>query len=124
MVGGELTALLGFAKAPAARREDHRACLDDVLAAAGAPARPRWLELGERRVWEGLGGRAFDRLAKRLRDRVAGAVAHVQQALPARAAAARNTVAAVLAGELDTDLLEPANGLGRLGGEDLDEAHV
>ena len=52
VVGGELAALLGLAKAAAPGREDHRPRLDDVLAAARSPARARRLELRERRVRE------------------------------------------------------------------------
>jgi len=43
-------------------------------------------------------------LAEALRDRVAGAVAHLQQALRARAATARKAIPAVVAGELDPEL--------------------
>ena len=61
---------------------------------------------------------------RRLRDRMAGAVADLEETLAARTAAAGDAVAAVLPRELDAGLLEPVDGLGRLGGEDLDEAHV
>ena len=67
---------------------------------------------------------SLDGLAQRLRDRVAGAVADLEQALARRAAAAREPVAAVLARELDAELLEPVDRVGRLGGEDLDEPQV
>jgi hypothetical protein len=55
---------------------------------------------------------------------MARAVAHLEQALAARAAAAGEPVAAVLAGELDAGVLEPVNRVRRLGGEDADEIHV
>ena len=55
---------------------------------------------------------------------MAGAVADLQQPLGARAAALGEAVAAVLARELDTELLEPADRGRALGGEHLDEAPV
>ena len=58
---------------------------------------------------------------KRLRDRVAGAVADLEQALARRAAAAREPVAAVLARELDAELLEPVDRGRRLRREHRDE---
>ena len=58
------------------------------------------------------------------RDRVAGAVADLQQPLAGRAAAARQPVAAVLARELDPLLLEPVDRRRRLGGEHLGEPAV
>ena len=61
-------------------------------------------------------------LAQALRDRVAGAVADLEQALARRAAAAGEAVAAVLARELDAELLEPVDRARRLAGEHLDEA--
>ena len=59
-----------------------------------------------------------------LRDRVPGAVAHLKQPLPRRAPAAGETVAAVLARELDAELLEPVDGVGRLAGQNLDEPAI
>ena len=52
------------------------------------------------------------------------AVADLQQALARRAAAAREAIAAVLARELDAELLEPVDCGRRLAGEDLDELPV
>ena len=58
-------------------------------------------------------------------DRVARAVADLEEALRRRAAAAREPVAAVLlARELDAELLEPRDRVGRLGREDVDELRV
>ena len=58
-------------------------------------------------------------------DCVSRAVADLEQALRRRAAAAREPVAAVLlARELDTELLEPRDRVGRFGGEDVDELRV
>jgi len=68
--------------------------------------------------------RAFHGLAQRSGDCVAGAVADLQEALAGRAAAAGEPVAAVLAGELHAELLEPVDRGRRLGGEDLDELPV
>src|SRR5262245_44898610 len=73
----------------------------------------------ERRPAAGL-----PRLAKPLRDRVTGPVADLEQPLARGAAALREAIAAVLAGELDSELLEPVDGVLRLGREDLDETHV
>ena len=52
------------------------------------------------------------------------AVTDLQQALARRAAAAREAIAAVLARELDAELLEPVDRGRRLAGEDLDELPV
>src|SRR6266849_2605863 len=74
-----------------------------------------------------LEGRPAARLpgfAQPLRDRVPGAVADLEQALAAGAAALREPVTAVFARERDTELLEPVNRARRLRGEDLDETHV
>jgi hypothetical protein len=67
---------------------------------------------------------ALDGIAERRRDRMAGAVADLQQALARRAAAAGEAVAAVLARELDAELLEPVDRIGCLGREDLDQLPV
>ncbi len=65
------------------------------------------------------------RLAQLLRDRVAGAVADLQQALARRAAAAGEAVAAVLPRELDAELLEPVDrATARLRRQHLDEPPV
>jgi hypothetical protein len=121
MVRGQLAALLRLRVAAAAGGEDDGGGLDDVLADARAPA---LLELGERRVREDGDGRALDGLAERLRDRVPGAVADLEEALARRAAAAGEAVAAVLRRELDAELLEPVDRRRRLRGQDLDELHV
>ena len=124
VVRGQLPALFRLAVATAAGGQHDRAGLDLVLAAAGAPARLGLLELDERRLGEGLRSGAFDHPAQRLRDRVAGAVADLEQSLSRRAAAAREPVAAVIARELDAVLLEPVDRVGSLGREDLDEPRV
>src|SRR5205085_2429344 len=56
--------------------------------------------------------------------RVAGPVAHLQQTLARRTAAAPKPVAAVLARELDAVLLEPVDRARRLRRQDLDEASI
>ena len=72
----------------------------------------------------GVAVRGLEGLAQRLRDRVAGAVADLEEALARRAAAAGEPVAAVLARELDAVLLEPVDRARRLAGQDLDQAPV
>ena len=52
------------------------------------------------------------------------AVAYLQQSLARRSAAAREAIAAVLARELDAQLLEPVDRGRRLPGENLDELPV
>jgi hypothetical protein len=66
----------------------------------------------------------LERLTERLRDRVARAVADLEQALARRAAAPGEPVAAVLPRELDAQLLEPLDRVRRLGREHLDEPRV
>jgi hypothetical protein len=68
--------------------------------------------------------RSLEAFAQRGRHRVAGAVADLQQPARAGAATSRQPIAAVLACELDAILLEPANRVRRLAGQDADEAHV
>ena len=63
-------------------------------------------------------------LAQRLRDRVAGSIAHLQQSLARGTSTASEPVPTVLAGELDAELLEPVDRRRRLGREDLDEPAV
>ena len=99
--------------------------VDLVLAAARAPAVLARLE----RARAGTSGTpsrmpSLERVAQRLRDRVAGAVADLEQPLARRAAAAREAVAAVLARELDAELLEPVDRGRRLRREHLDEPAV
>ena len=78
----------------------------------------------ERVVGE-LGAAArLERLAQRLGDRVPGPVADLEQPLARRAAAAGQPVAAVLARELDAELLEPVDRVRRLGRQHLDEPRV
>ena len=124
MVGGELAARLRLRVAAAAGAENDRGGLDLVLAAQGAPAALERLEALERRVLEARAGAGLPGLAQRLRDRVAGAVADLEQALLRRAAAAGEPVAAVLARELDPELLEPVDRARRLAGQDLDQPPV
>ena len=125
MVRRQLAALLRLLEAAAAGREDDRAGVDHVLAADARASRSRAARasasglFGERRAGAGL-----ERLAQRLRDRVAGAVADLEQPLARRAAAAREAVAAVLARELDAELLEPVDRRRRLRREHLDEPPV
>src|SRR4051794_12420815 len=69
------------------------------------------------------------RVAERLRDRVPGTVADLEQPRPRRPAAARKTVAAPMpvvrvARECDAELLEPENCRLRVARQHLDEAHV
>ena len=75
---------------------------------ARQPGRRR-LEGGERVVREARGAAGLVGVAQRLRDRVAGAVADLEQPLARRAAAAREPVAAVLARERAAELLEPVD---------------
>jgi len=78
-----------------------------VVAAARAPAAVDRLERLERRLRERVDLLRGDGLTQRLRDRVSRAVADLEQPLASRAAAAGEPVAAVLARELDAELLEP-----------------
>src|SRR6185437_10169443 len=118
-------ALLRLGIAPSTGGEDDRAGLDDVFPDACAPVPVRLLERAQRCVEEARAARRLPRLAQLLRDRVAGAVADLEEALGARAAAAGETVAAVrLARELDAELLQPVDGGLRVAGEDLDELAV
>ena len=66
----------------------------------------------------------FEPLAQRFRDGVTGAIADLQEPLPARASTACETIAAVRARELDTAFLEPVDRGRCLRGEDLDETRV
>jgi hypothetical protein len=124
MVRRELAPLLRLGEAAAAGGEDNRSGVDRVLAGTGAPAVLGAVELVQRALREERQAAGLGRLSQRGGDRVAGAVSYLEQALRRRAAAARKAVAAVLLRELDSELLEPVDGRCRLGGEDLDEAHV
>jgi hypothetical protein len=129
MVRRELAALLGLAVAASAGREHHGARVDleliAVLAAAGcAPAVLGSIERDQRAVRQRLSARGDVGVAKPGRDRVTGAVADLQKPLAGRAAAAGEAIAAVLARELDTVLLEPVDRGRRLFGEHLDEPAV
>ena len=83
MVRRELAALLRHAVAAAAGGEDDRRRVELVLAAGRAPAVLARLERAERAVREERAGAGLERVAERLRDRVAGAVADLEQALGA-----------------------------------------
>ena len=122
MVRRELAALLGLLVAAAAGGEHDRARVDLVVADPRAPARLE-LERAARSASDG-DARALDRLAQPLRDRVPGPVADLEQALLGRAAALGEPVAAVVAGELDAELLEPVDRALRVAGQHLDEPHV
>ena len=124
MVRRQLSALLRLAIAAPAGGENDRARLELVVAAARAPAVLRRLELAERRLRERRDAGALGRLPQCRRDRVAGSVPDLEESLARRAAAAREPVAAVLARELDTLLLEPVDRLRRLRRQDLDEPPV
>src|SRR3954451_14214627 len=89
-----------------------------------APAAGSGLERGERVVLEARGPAGFMCVAERLRNRVARAVADLEQPLARSAAAAREPVAAVLPGEGAAELLEPVNRTLRITDEDLDEARI
>src|SRR5664279_4261849 len=92
MVRGELAALLGDGVATSARGEDHGRRLERVLAAAGAPAVLRAIELCERALREEGDGAGLDGVAEGRGDRVPGAVADLEQA-PARRACSRSATA-------------------------------
>ena len=82
------------------------------------------LRVGERAVREECAAARLEGVAERLRDRMAGAVADLEQALRAGAAAAGEPVAPVLPRELDAELLEPVDRATGVAGEDLDEPQV
>ena len=124
MVGRELAALLRDPEAAAAGGEDHGRRVELVLAAGRAPAVLARLERRQRAVGKQGAAARLERVAKRLRDRMPRAVAHLEQPLGRRAAAAGEPVAAVLPRELDSELLEPVDRALRVAREDLDEAHV
>ena len=124
MVRRELAALLRHLEAAAAGGEDDGRRVELVLAARRAPAVAALLERGQRAVREERAAAGFERVAQPLRDRMPGAVADLEQALGARAAAAGEAVAAVLSRELDSELLEPVDRAARVAGQDLDEPHV
>src|SRR3954452_7347441 len=113
MVRRELAALLGLAITAPTGGKDDGAGLDHMLADVGPPAVLDRLERAQRGLREGLHRRPVGGVAQRNRDRVPGAVAHLQQPLPGGAAALREAVAAVLARELDAELFEPVDRPGR-----------
>ena len=124
MVRRELATLSASRVAAAAGSEHDGAGVDDVVADARTPAAVRLPELAQRRVREARPAAGLPRFAQLLRDRVARAVADLEQALRGRAAAAGEPVAAVLARELDAELLEPVDrGVG-LARQHLDETQV
>src|SRR5205807_2902009 len=120
----ELAALLGLLEAAPAGREDDRRRVDDMLAAARAPAVPRRGQVLQRRIRERRAGAGLPGLAQRLGDRVAGAVADLQQAAARSPAAAREPVAAIFARELDSELLEPVDRRRRLARQQADQPPV
>ena len=124
MIRRELAPFLRDGVAAAARGEDHRGRFERVVAAARAPPVLAALEVGKRALREERDGAGLDGVAERSGDRVARAVADLEQALARCAAAAGEAIAAVLPRELDAELLEPVDRRGRLGGEDLDERAV
>src|SRR5581483_9128420 len=85
MVRRELAALRGLGVAAAAGGENDRCGVHRLIAHA---RRPPGLELAERTVREGGDRGGLDRVAQRLRDRVPGAVADLEQPLARGAAAA------------------------------------
>ena len=99
----------GLGVAAAAGREHDGRRVDRVLAADRAPAvRTSARAPGAARSRTTCPSR-LPGLAQPLRDRMPGAVADLEQPLLRGAAAAREPVAAVLAGELDAELLEPVD---------------
>src|SRR5262245_23888309 len=105
MVARELAARFRLRVAAAACGEHDCRRVDHMLTAGCAPAvldRGQVLQAG---MLEGRAAPPSPRLAQPLRDRVVGAVADLEQALPRRAAALREAVAAVLAREGDAELL-------------------
>jgi hypothetical protein len=124
MVRGQLAALPGLSEAPAAGGEDHGPGLDDVLATAGSPAATCALELHQRRLRERGAGPRLEGLPERRGDREPRPIADLKQAFARCAAAACEPVAAVLARELDAELLEPVDRRRRLAGQELDEPPV
>src|SRR5262249_58013740 len=94
MVRGQLSTLLRDPVAAPAGGENDRARVDHMLAAGRAPAVLAALEPGQRRLRERLHRGVLDPVAQRLRDRVPGAVADLEQPLPRGPAAAREPVAA------------------------------
>src|SRR5262249_40169569 len=119
MVRRELPARLGLRVAAPAGGEHDRRRVDQMLAAGRAPAvleRGQVLPAG---TLDGGAAAAAPRLAEAFGDRVAGGVADLEQALLRRAAAPREAIAAVLARESDSELLEPVDRLRRRRGEDL-----
>src|SRR5439155_3397537 len=124
MVGRELAAFLGLAVAAPAGGEDHCTGLDLVLAAPRVPPVLAALEARERALRKRGPAARLPCLAQGGRDRVTGAIADLQQPLPARAAAARQPVTPVVPRELDAELLEPVDGALRLARQHLDELPV
>src|SRR5262245_19861923 len=104
MVGRELAARFRLRVAAAAGGEYDRRRVDHVLAAGCAPAVLERRQVMQRGMLEGRAAPSPPRLAQSLRDRVAGAVADLEQALLRRTAAPREAVAAVPAREGDAEL--------------------
>ncbi len=128
MVRRELAARLGLGEAAPARRQHEGRRLDvgwSVLRVEGRdPAGLRRRDRAKRVVGQlGFVARLVP-LAQCLGDRVSRPIADLEQALPGRASAAREAVAAVLSRELDAELLEPVDRRARVAGEHLDELRV
>ena len=128
MVRRQLSSRLGLGEAASAGGEHERARLDRrgafLRLERGCPA---GLRRGDRAqsVMRQLGATArLVRLAERLRDRVASAIADLEEPVTSRAAAACEPVPAVRAGELDPELLEPVDRGRRLARQHLDERRV
>jgi hypothetical protein len=107
---------------PAASRD-----ADDLAVlppASGVPTVLGGLDVDEGVVRKRRAASGFERLAQRFGEREPGSVADLEQSLPARAAAAGQPIAAVLARERDAELLEPVNRVRGLARQDVDEAAV
>src|SRR5207342_3290592 len=113
MVRRKLAARLRLGETPPAGCENDRAGIDVgaslLRLERGDPANACTPELTQRVIGKLHTGAGLEALAESLRDRVTGTIAHLQQALPRRAAAAGEPIAAVRARELDAQLLEPVD---------------
>ena len=129
MVRRELAARLGLREAAAARGEhDRRRRRRRRGRPASRRSRASLPSIGsssvEPMVRERLAAPRLERLAQRLRDRVARPVADLEQPLARGAAAAREAIAAVLPRERAAQLLEPVDRRRRLAREHLDERRL
>src|SRR5262249_14720916 len=98
--------------------------VDFLVADPSAPAVLGALEARQRALRQRRSVARLPGLAQPGGDRVAGAVADLEQALPGSPAALRDAVPAVLASELHSELLEPVNRALGVAGQPLDETHV